>query len=320
LVGDLWRVMSPFPPLAAAVERLRGRPAGVPYLLGHWPAVGLLFGFLWLELVYPDRADPRQLAMAIIVYTGVVLAGAAKWGAPFLRKGEAFAAFFGLLAAMSPLYADDDGRLRLRPPLSGLSTMEVLPGTVALILVALGSTTFDGLSRTQLWVDAVGDLGKWPLTVVTTLGLVATIVVVGAAYVVAMKVAADRTGRELHELTRLFAHTLVPIVVAYAVAHYFSYLFFEGQAVLALISDPFGQGWDLFGSAGRAIDYGVVSSRAVSWVQVGAIVAGHVAGVVLAHDRALAVFPAKDATRSQYPLLAAMVLFTVGGLTLLLST
>ena len=119
LVGDLWRAISPFPALAAVVDRLRGRPTGEPYLLGHWPAVGLLFGFVWLELAYPDRADPRQLAMAIIVYTAVVLAGAARWGDPFLRQGEAFAAFFGLLAAMAPVYADDEGRLRLRPPLAG---------------------------------------------------------------------------------------------------------------------------------------------------------------------------------------------------------
>ena len=320
IVGDLWRVISPFPVLAAGLDRLRGRPGGVPYLLGHWPAVGLLFGFVWLELAYPDRADPRQLAIAMIVYTAAVLAGAARWGQPFLRQGEAFAAFFGLLAAMAPVYADDEGRLRLRPPLSGLTTMEVLPGTVALILVALGSTTFDGVSRSRPWVDAVSGLGKWPLMIALTLGLVVTIFLVGATYVVAMKVAAGRTGKELHQLTRLFAHTLVPIVFAYGVAHYFSYLVFEGQAVLSLVSDPFGRGWDLFGTAERAIDYRVVSSRIVSWVQVVAIVAGHVAGVVLAHDRALATFPAKDATRSQYPLLAAMVLFTVGGLTLLLST
>jgi len=320
LVGEVWRAISPFPALAAAVDRLRGRPAGEPYLLGHWPAVGLLFGFVWLELAYPDRADPRLLAVAVILYTAVVVAGAARWGDPFLRQGEAFAAFFGLLAAMAPVYVDDEGRHRLRPPLTGLASMEVLPGTVALILVALGSTTFDGLSRTRLWVDRFGGLGKWPLTVALTLGLVATIGLVGGAYVVAMKVAAARTGRELHQTTRLFAHTLVPIVFAYGVAHYFSYLLFEGQSVISLASDPFGRGWDVFGTAERAIDYRVVSPRVVSWVQVGAIVSGHVAGVVLAHDRALATFPARDATRSQYPLLAAMVLFTVGGLTLLLST
>jgi hypothetical protein len=124
----------------------------------------------------------------------------------------------------------------------------------------------------------------------------------------------------LEDMTRAFAHTLVPIVVAYAVAHYFSFLVFEGQGVLALASDPLGRGWNLFGTAGWIIDYQAVSPRVVSWVQVLAIIGGHVAGVVLAHDRALALFPESDATRSQYPLLVTMVLFTVGGLTLLLST
>ena len=320
LVGDLWRVISPFPTLAAGLDRLRGRPAGAPYLLGHWPAVGLLFGFVWLELAYPDRADPRQLALAIIVYTAVVLAGAARWGRAFLRQGEAFAAFFGLLAAMAPVYVDDEGRLRLRPPLSGLATMEVLPGTVALILVALGSTTFDGVSRSRPWVDAVSGLGKWPLMIALTLGLVVAIFLVGATYVVAMKVAAGRTGRSSTSSPACSPTRWCPSSSPTRWPTTSRYLVFEGQAALSLVSDPFGRGWDLFGTAERAIDYRVVSSRAVSWVQVVAIVAGHVAGVVLAHDRALATFPAKDATRSQYPLLAAMVLFTVGGLTLLLST
>jgi len=102
----------------------------------------------------------------------------------------------------------------------------------------------------------------------------------------------------------------VPIALAYSVAHHFSYFVLEGQAIVALLSDPIGFGWDLFGTAGRAIDYGVLSSTAVAFVSAMAIVAGHVAGVFVAHDRALALFPAREATRSQYPLIAAMVLFT----------
>lgn len=57
---------------------------------------------------------------------------------------------------------------------------------------------------------------------------------------------------------------------------------------------------------------------AIAFVQAGAIVVGHVAGVVVAHDRAVELFRLQDAVRSQYPILAAMVLYTVGGLTLLL--
>lgn len=128
------------------------------------------------------------------------------------------------------------------------------------------------------------------------------------------------TGRPTGELADLFVHSLVPIAFAYAVAHYFSLLVLEGQAALALASDPFALGWDLFGTAGRSIDYTLVSPNQIAYVQVAAIVAGHVAGVVLAHDRALARLPKAVATRSQYPLLVTMVAFTVGGLGLLLGT
>jgi hypothetical protein len=120
------------------------------------------------------------------------------------------------------------------------------------------------------------------------------------------------------ELADDFVHSLVPIALAYAVAHYFSLLVLEGQAAIALVSDPFGLGWDLFGTIDRSVNFTLVSPNAVAYVQVASIVAGHVAGVVLAHDRALARFPKDVATRSQYPLLVTMVLFTVGGLGLLL--
>jgi hypothetical protein len=324
VVGDVWSVISPFPALAAAFGKLRRRPERAEprqYVLGRWPAALALLGFVWLELAYPDRAEPRQLGVIVLLYTAVVLAGAMRWGLPFLGHGEGFAGFFGILSAAGVLHRDGRGQLRLRPPLVGLPGLRVLPGTVAVIVVALGSTSFDGLSRTRGWLDLVGNLGKWPLTAALTFGLLAMIALVGALYVGAMGVVAHWQHRPLEEMTGAFAHTLVPIVVAYAVAHYFSFFFFEGQSVVALASDPFGRGWDLFGTADRVIDYRAVSPRVVSWVQVLAIVAGHVAGVVLAHDRALGIFPdRREATRSQYPLLVTMVLFTVGGLTLLLST
>jgi hypothetical protein len=143
-------------------------------------------------------------------------------------------------------------------------------------------------------------------------------VVVALLYLGAMRIASAMTGRPTLTLADDFVHSLVPIALAYAVAHYFSLLVLEGQAALALVSDPFGQGWDLFGTADWSIDYTLVSPNTIAYVQVGAIVAGHVAGVVLAHDRALARLPKAVATRSQYPLLAVMVAYTVGGLGLLL--
>ena len=120
------------------------------------------------------------------------------------------------------------------------------------------------------------------------------------------------------ELARRFAHTLIPIALAYMVAHYFSLLIFQGQAVSYLVSDPLGQGSDIFGTASSTIDYGLISATGIWYVQVAALVIGHVAGLVLAHDRALATWPdQRRATRSQYWMLAVMIAFTSLGLWLL---
>ena len=107
-------------------------------------------------------------------------------------------------------------------------------------------------------------------------------------------------------------------LAAYVVAHYFSLLAYNGQDVLRLASDPLGTGADLLGTADATIDYSVVSATAIWYVQVGALVAGHVAGLVLAHDRALALYgDHRAASRSQVVMLVVMVCFTVLGLWLL---
>jgi hypothetical protein len=106
--------------------------------------------------------------------------------------------------------------------------------------------------------------------------------------------------------------------MAYAVAHYFSLLVFEGQTFLKLASDPLSRGWDLFGTAGWTISYSALTPGAIAYVQVAAIVLGHVAGVVLAHDRAVSRYPVRVATKTQYPMLAVMVAYTVGALVILL--
>jgi hypothetical protein len=117
-----------------------------------------------------------------------------------------------------------------------------------------------------------------------------------------------------------FAHTLIPIALAYLVAHYFSLFVFQEQAQFGyLLSDPLGTGTtDLFGTANWEVDYGVISSTTIWYVQVGSLVVGHVIGLMLAHDRALVYWPDyRKATASQYWMLAVMVAFTCFGLYLL---
>lgn len=286
--------------------------------MGVWPAAGLLLAFAWLELVHPNPADPRTLGRAMAVYVAIMLVGTLWWGLPWLRSAEAFGVVFRIVAAMAPLHRDQEGRLRLRPPLAGLADLRVVPGTAAVILVALGTTTFDGIARQPLWEELTGQRTGWAVVPYATVGLLLTVAGVACLYLWAMGEAARRTGRRTGELVDAFAHSLVPIALAYAVAHYFSLLVFEGQRSAVLASDPFERGWNLFGTASLEVDYLAVSTTTIAWVQAGAIVVGHLAGVLLAHDRAVAMFAGRQATSSQYALLVAMVAYTVGGLVLLL--
>jgi hypothetical protein len=118
-------------------------------------------------------------------------------------------------------------------------------------------------------------------------------------------------------LARRFALTLVPIAVGYHVAHYLVYLLVQGQYVIPLLSDPFGYGWDLFGTAGYRVDIAIVGARFQWYMALTAIVAGHVAAVCLAHVRALGTFATTRIARvSQIPLTALMVAYTFIGLSI----
>jgi hypothetical protein len=186
------------------------------------------------------------------------------------------------------------------------------------VVAMIGTVTYDGLSGTPLWRNLVGDLAfsQW----FGTLALLGTVTVIGAGYWLASYVAVMLSGersRSVGDVARRFAHTLVPIAFAYAFAHYFTLVIFEGQGLITTLSDPFGVGWDLFGTAGYRINYQLLSPQEVWAVQVAAIVVGHVLGVILAHDRALAEFPAPTAVRTQYAMLGLMILLTSLGLAIL---
>jgi hypothetical protein len=209
----------------------------------------------------------------------------------------------------------------VRPPLAGLPRLDVAPGTVFFVCAMIGTVTFDGFSQGPLWrswsVDLAGVLDG-PVgrdaapKVVATLGLALGVALVSGFYRLGIA-GARSAGGELDApyLRRAFIHTLVPIAMVYVAAHYLSFQLFEGQATFFLASDPFAQGWDLFGTADRAIDYTYLSQNALWYLQVAFVVCGHVAALVLAHDRALALYrDTQLAVRSQYWMLAVMVGFT----------
>lgn len=317
LLGNVWASLNPLDTLAAIARLPDGMPEGRTDP-GHWSAAAVLATFFWVELAYYDASAPRAVAVWLGAYSVAALVGAGIWGRAWLRYGEGFAALFELLSHLSPFFRDGEGRLRARVPLTGLADVHVRRGTAALVLVTLGSTTFDGLQRSRFWSSIASSRAGWSLTLANTLGLIWMIALVALAYQVAIRVTAKLADRGVADMARAFVPSLIPIVFAYAVAHYFSNFLFEGQNFIVLASDPLGRGWDLFGTIDNAVNFRLVSTRTIAYVQAAAIVVGHVAGVTAAHDRAVELFPPRRAVRSQYPLLGVMILYTVGGLTLLL--
>lgn len=321
-VGDLWAAVNPFSTLAYLTGRIRrsDRPGGEREPARGGEPISLLgiVVFLWMELAYHQGAAPRTIGAYLLLYAIALVAGALIHGPAWARRADGFSVLFRTISALAPLHKDAGGTWRLRYPVTGLARMRMGPGTVRLVLVVIGATTFDGFSRSSLWLDIVSNRSGWELTAVNSGGLVFGIGVVMALYRVAIAAMARITGEPEYELGDLFGPSLVPIMVAYTVAHYFSFLVFEGQNLIRLASDPYGIGWDLFGTARWRVDYTILSTGAIAWTQTTAIAFGHMLAVLVAHDRALERFPPEMAVRSQYPMLAAMIAFTIGGLVLLL--
>lgn len=333
LLVDLYPAISPW-------RRLPGwlglRPVERPEMLdrvGYWPATAVFLLFTWFELVAPDNG-PRAIGIAALVFTLYMLGLALRVGAKTATLiGDGFAVYARFLGAMAP-YSFDGGMWRRRGWLRGLVALPERPGMAAFVVAMIGTVTYDGAASTPWWGGSVRDplvelFGGWGLSVriadvvAGSIGWAGVTFLVGSLYLTASVAAARLGGGEAdaRHVARRFAHTLVPIGFAYAFAHYFTLIIFEGQLFLSTFSDPFAQGWDLFGTADRRIDFSLIQdSRAWVWyLQVGVLVLGHVGGVILSHDRALVDFPPAKAVASQYAMLVLMVILTGLGLVILAS-
>ncbi len=331
LAGDVWRWLNPFRAIVEFVNRDADEQPDLSARVGVWPAVVLFVAFTWLELVSRNSAEPRTLALAAIIYTLVLVGATRILGVESgLRSFDAFSLYNSLFSRIAPIDLDPEpASVGAAVATTGTATvgrrgwLRALPqtplhaGLTAFVVAMIGTVTYDGLSASEFWSDLVSS-GLRRDAGFQTLALVGTVIFVGAAYVIAAKGAAvladsDRSG---WNIAQSFAHTLVPIGLAYAVAHYFTLVLFEGQLLLIALNDPFGLGWSLLGTGDRVIVF-FLEPIAIWYVQVGVIVAGHIAGVVLAHDRAIAEFGGRQAARTQYAMLVLMVLLTSLGLFLL---
>ena len=331
VAGDVWRWLNPFRTVVDLANRDVEERPDLSARVGVWPAVVLFVAFTWLELVSRDSADPRTLALAAIVYVLILIGATRILGVESgLRSFDAFSLYNSLFSRISTIDLDPEPSsvgtaatgtapvtIARRGWLRALPQTPLHVGLTGFVVAMIGTVTFDGLSESELWSDVVSSelrRSAW----FETLALVGTVVVVGAAYWLAARGAAALAGsdRSGWDVAQSFAHTLVPIGLAYAVAHYFTLVLFEGQLLLIALDDPFGLGWSLLGTGERSVNF-FLEPIAIWYVQVGVIVAGHIAGVVLAHDRAIAEFGGTRAARTQYAMLVLMVVLTSLGLFLL---
>jgi hypothetical protein len=355
-VGNLWPLLNPWKIIFEWAEALAGRVGlrlevrePYPEAWGVWPAMTLYAAFVWIELVFYGASLPLSISLLVLAYSVLSWSGMALFGKDtWLRGGEAFSVYFSILGRFAPTEVrvkstqpcrgcdacaeqtrdcvgcyecfararPEERELDLRPPALGLARPEGPPaGATVFVILMLAGVAYDGLLATPLWLEVVR------LTSMTqTMGLFLLPLVFLAVYLGFVKLSQVAGGGRvpLRRLAPAYVYTLVPIAIAYQVSHYYTYLLIQGQAIIYHLSDPFGWGWDLFGTAGYVIRIGVVSAAFVWYSQVVLIVTGHVLAVYLAHVVSLRFFGSPQlALRSQLPLLALMILYTIFSLWIL---
>lgn len=319
LFGPVWRVISP----VRALHRVLGRPSfGVTYpqALGYWPAAAGLFAFVWLELAGPDPGSVPAIRIWLLVYLVVTLAGALCCGTRWCARADPFEVYSTVASRLSPMRRNADGRIAVGNPFDHLVSLPVRPGIVVVLSVLLGSTAFDSFSATPQWrsfTDRVTDSAAGA-TLLRTAGLLLFAVVVAVSFTLAARCTGGVDAQRRRELPGLLAHSLIPIVIGYVFAHYLTYLVERGQQTIIRLADPLGRGWNVLGLADNDVSYVLSMHPAVvATLKVGFVVAGHIAGVIAAHDRALALLPRAHQVTGQLAMMLVMVGYTFTGLYLL---
>jgi len=321
LFGPVWKAISPVRTINAGFAKISGSDpeTGVftyPERLGHWPAAIGLFAFVWLELVYPYSTELGPVRLWCAAYVAVMLVGGALFGNVFYERADPFEVYSTLVSRMSA-WGRRDGVLLIRSPLANLDSTPVRPGLVAVVAVLFGSTAFDSFKDSTRWVQFIQD-SDISVYALNNVALVVFCAGVGAIFAAGTMLTGLGDDLQRKQLPNLFAHSVVPIVVGYVIAHYLSYLVEVGQLTLVQLSDPFSNGSNLLGTANLDVNYWLsYHPTLLANIKVLAVVIGHVLGVIAAHDRAIRILPQRHQLTGQLPLLAAMIAFTVGGLYLL---
>jgi len=321
IFGPFWKAISPVRTINLGFARLAGSDPNeglyrYPERLGYWPAALGLFAFVWLELVYPNMSEISAVRLWCAIYVAMMLVGGALFGSRFYERADPFEVYSTLVGKLS-IWGRRQGVLVVRSPLANVDTVEVAPGLVAVVGVLFGSTGYDSFSDSPTWI---GFLQGTQMDGYLLSNLALFVFCAGAAAVFALGCVLTGVGpsQKRTALPDLLAHSIVPIIVGYMVAHYITYFVEIGTRTLMQASDPLSNGSDILGTADMD-PFAWFSYHPVllANIKVLAIVTGHVLAAVVAHDRAIRLLPPRHHLIGQLPLLIAMVGFTSGGLYLL---
>jgi hypothetical protein len=344
--GDVFQIVNPWRALLRSLHLGSRSRLRYPRRLAYWPSFGCYLALSWLELMAPPR--PALLSWALLAYSCLTAAGAMVFGrAAWFRQAELFSVFFRIIGTLAPVAyvrgpasGDEAWLVRLRPVLSG--TLEAAPRHISLLLFLLfmlAGTTYDGVFQTSFWTGLYwrtamawfqplwgDDMGRAQALLAPGYviyqrgGLIAAPFVYLAIYLTAMSTIHMLTGRTMRVgiLALRFAFSLVPIALAYMLAHAWTELLMVIPVVPFLLTDPFGVGWNLFGLQRWSAEPGPLDMGLAWHVEVTLVLIGHVTSVYLAHRIALGTFAERrQAWLSELPLLGLMVGYTCIGLTVL---
>ena len=297
--------------------------------LGRWPAVVGLLCWCWIEVVYPNAALPHYLGVLTIIWLVSGFLGRCILGKQDWDEGwNFFGIYFANFGRISP-FSFSEGSVYIGMPFIRLiEHTKSIPGSVAFIVAMLSTVLFDGLHSSPVWLsfqqlfqgkfDVNGYfLGFLGLTLVWASFY---FVFLGSCLLIPRNEDSKRKNIFLDAfyIAEIFAPTLIPIALAYHVAHNFSSLVIQGQNIIALASDPLGMGWNLFGTANFYPNIAVLDAKTVWYIALSAIVIGHVVSIYLAHLVALREFKtAALASRAALPLTLLMIGFTAISLVIL---
>ena len=309
------------------------RPSGKSNRWNYWPAAIIFFGFAWFELIHPSPMDPTLLAKMILLYFLVTIFGIIFFGGKYwLQTGEAFSVFFRMVSWLSPFYLKSSvsknslRRIAVRWPCAGLLRSETLPyGGVAFVILVLSTVSFDGFSKTFLWMSLVeiNPLefpGRTEMIWPNTLGLFATFIIFSAAFYITQKLASWLNPDVQHSGSFIFS--MIPIAFGYHFAHYLPTFIVDIQYALIALSDPFGVGWNIFGTANWVVSSSHLAnyeSAVLIWyIQISGIVLVHIGAVIVYHLLQLHAAVSWNKTLlGQVPVTVLMISYTVFGLWLL---